>query len=78
MDETHIKVGGQWKHLCRAVDREGNTVASCSPASATRQQRSAQIIIAGIETMHMNHKEQLDCPEGKALSAANQFYSLAA
>jgi putative transposase len=26
MDETHIKVGGQWKYLCRAVDREGNTV----------------------------------------------------
>jgi transposase-like protein len=26
MDETYIKVGGQWKHLYRAVDKEGNTV----------------------------------------------------
>jgi putative transposase len=26
MDETYIKVKGQWKFLYRAVDREGNTV----------------------------------------------------
>jgi putative transposase len=26
MDETYIKVGGEWKYLCRAVDRDGNTV----------------------------------------------------
>ena len=38
---------------------------------------SARIIIAGIETMHMIRKEQMDCPEGKTMSAANQFYSLA-
>jgi putative transposase len=23
MDETYIKVKGQWKYMCRAVDREG-------------------------------------------------------
>lgn len=23
MDETYIKVNGQWKRLCRAVDKEG-------------------------------------------------------
>lgn len=39
---------------------------------------SARIIIAGIETMHMIRKGQLGCPEGKTMSAANQFYSLAA
>jgi hypothetical protein len=39
---------------------------------------SARIIIAGIETMHMIRKWQMDCPEGKTMSAANQFYSLAA
>ena len=27
MDETYIKVKGQWKYLYRAVDRDGNTVA---------------------------------------------------
>ena len=26
MDETHIKVSGQWKYICRAVDRAGDTV----------------------------------------------------
>ena len=26
MDETYIKVAGQWKHLYRAVDRDGDTV----------------------------------------------------
>jgi len=38
---------------------------------------SARIIIAGIETMHMIRKGQMDCPEGSAMSAAQQFYSLA-
>lgn len=26
MDETYIKIGGQWMYLCRAVDRDGNTL----------------------------------------------------
>ena len=28
MDETYIKVGGQWKYLYRAVDRAGDTMKS--------------------------------------------------
>ena len=34
MDETYIKVGGQWQYLYRAVDRAGATIdflASCPP-----------------------------------------------
>ncbi|TSJ88649.1 IS6 family transposase [Chitinimonas sp. BJB300] len=34
-------------------------------------------IIAGIETLHMICKGQLDCPKGTPLSSAQQFYSLA-
>jgi len=26
MDETYIKVPGQWKYLSRAVDKDGNTL----------------------------------------------------
>jgi putative transposase len=26
MDETYVKVKGQWRYLYRAVDKEGNTV----------------------------------------------------
>ena len=25
MDETYVKVGGQWKYLYRAVDKDGDT-----------------------------------------------------
>jgi len=39
--------------------------------------RCASIIIAGIETMHMIKKGQLDCTKTQASSAADQFYSLA-
>jgi len=38
---------------------------------------SARIIIAEIETMHMIRKGQMDCPEGKTMSTAQQFYNLA-
>jgi hypothetical protein len=37
----------------------------------------ARRLIAGIETMPMVKKGQLDGPKGEALSAADQFYSLA-
>ncbi len=26
MDETYIKIKGQWKYLYRAVDKEGQTI----------------------------------------------------
>lgn len=150
MDETYIKVGGEWKYLYRAVDREGDTVdflltAKRDMAAARRfleravnlhdlpekitidksgantaaiesvkadacvniqlrqckylnnivEQdhraikritrpmldfktfRCARITIAGIETMHMIRKGQLDCPVGQAMSPADQFYTLA-
>ena len=150
MDETYIKISGEWKYLYRTVDRNGDTVdfllrARRDQAAARafleraidlhgvpekitidksgantaaiqsiqadsgvdiemRQSKylnnlveqdhraikrivrpmlgfknfgCARKLIAGIETMHMIRKGQLDCPEGQAMSAADQFYSLA-
>ena len=150
VDETYIKVAGQWKYLYRAVDRLGQTVdflltahrdiaaarrfferaidqhdvpekitidksgantaavqglINDSGASIELRQskylnnlveqdhraikrrvrpmlgfksfRSAAKIIAGIETMHMIKKGQLERPEGQVSSAPQQFYSLA-
>lgn len=151
MDETYIKVAGQWKYLYRAVDKVGDTVdflltAKRDLAAArrfleraidlhdvpekitidksgantvaiesvkrdacvdlvmrqskyvnnmieqdhraikriTRPMRgfksfwSARNIIAGIETMLMIRKGQMHRPAGSNVSAAHQFYSLAA
>ena len=39
---------------------------------------SARILIGGIETMHMIRKGQMHRPAGSTVSAADQFYSLAA
>ena len=150
MDETYIKVAGQWKYLYRALDRAGDTVyfllttkrdeaaaksflerainlhgvpekitidKSGAKAAAIenvkadacvdilmRQNKylnniveqdhrgvkrvtqpmfrfksfwSARTLIAGIETMHMIKKGQMDCHKGSTISAAQQFYSLA-
>ena len=36
--------------------------------------RCARAVIAGIETMHMIKKGQLQCPDGQASSAADKSY----
>ena len=150
MDETYVKVGGQWKYLYRAVDKVGDTIdfllrAKRDHAAArafferaidlhgvpekiaidksgsntaaivsiqsdsglpieVRQSkylnniveqdhraikrivrpilgfktfRCARILIAGIETMHMIRKGQLERLKEQGSSAADQFYSLA-
>jgi len=150
MDETYIKVRGQWKYLYRAVDHDGQTIdfllraqrdyaaARClferaierhsvpktitidksgantaaieglhadsgadiglsqskyinnlveqdhraikrivRPMLGFKSFHCARAILAGIETMHMIKKGQLDRPKARASSAAHQFYSLA-
>ena len=37
VDETYIKIKGQWKYLYRAVDREGQTIDFLLTAIATRR-----------------------------------------
>jgi transposase-like protein len=41
MDETYVKVKGQWKYLYRAVDRQGNTVDFLCAPIVTRPLRAA-------------------------------------
>jgi putative transposase len=150
MDETYVRIHGEWKYLYRAVDKEGHTVdflltAKRDLAAARRflehaigqhglpdkitidksgantaavqsiqadtgapielrqvkylnniveqdhraikriirpmlgfqSFHCARILLAGIETMHMIRKGQLDGPDGQVASAADQFYSLA-
>ena len=147
MDETYIKVKGQWKYRYRAVDKDGQTIDFLLTArrdekaalrffkKAVRQHglpdkviidksganealkeetgqeieirqikylnnlveqdhravkrivrpmmgfqtfRSARITLQGIELMHMIKKGQMVAGESQGLSAAGQFYSLAA
>jgi putative transposase len=42
MDETYLKVAGQWKYLYRAVDKNGATVVSA--ACQTRSCRGTRIL----------------------------------
>lgn len=151
MDETYIKIKGQWKYLYRAVDKEGQTIdflltarrdkkaalrffkkavrqhglpekvtidksgANTAALEALIEETGAEIEIrqvkylnnvveqdhraikrivrpmlgfksfvsarctlAGIELMHMIKKGQMIIVDGQGLSAAQQFYSLAA
>jgi transposase-like protein len=47
------------------------------PMLGFKQFHCAAKLMAGIETMHMIKKGQLDCPKGQVASAADQFYCLA-
>ena len=151
MDETYIKIKGQWKYLYRAVDKAGQTIdflltarrdkkaalrffkkavgqhglplkvtidksgANTAALEALKEEtgqaieirqikylnnlveqdhraikrivrpmlgfntfNSARCTLRGIELMHMIKKGQMIADGGKKLSAAGQFYSLAA
>jgi len=68
----------QNKYINNAVEQDHRAAKRFTrPILRLKSFWSAQIIIAGIETMHVIRKGQMGCPEGKTMSAANQFYSLA-
>ena len=69
----------QSKYLNNMVEQDHRAVKRITrPMMGFKSFWSAKIIIAGIETMHMIKKGQLHCPGGQPVSAANQFYRLAA
>ena len=68
----------QNKYLNNIVEHDHREIKRIvRPMLGFKDFRCASILIAGIEIMHMIKKGQLDCPEGHASSAADQFYSLA-
>ncbi len=68
----------QCKHLNNIVSQDHWAIKRITRAIfGFKSFWSARIIIAGIETMHMTRKGQMDSPAGQPMSAAQQFYSLA-
>lgn len=68
----------QNKYLNNIVEQDHRAIKRITrPMLGFKSFWSAQIIIAGIETMHMIRKGQMDCLAGRTMSAAQQFYSLA-
>jgi putative transposase len=53
LDETHVKVGGKWHYLYRAIDRDGNLVDS--KLSEKRDMASAKIFFTGAKGV-VGHK----------------------
>ena len=68
----------QSKYLNNIVEQDHRAIKRVArPMLGFKTFHCARIIIAGIETMHMIRKGQLDDIKDQTSSAANQFYSLA-
>ena len=68
----------QSKYLNNIVEQDHRAIKRIvRPMLGFKTFRCARAVIAGIETMHMIKKGQLQCPVGQASSAADKFYSLA-
>jgi putative transposase len=69
----------QVKYLNNVVEQDHRAIKRIiRPMLGFQTFRCARILLAGIETVHMIKKGQLDCSDGQGASAAEQFYSLAA
>ena len=68
----------QSKYLNNIVEQDHGAIKRIvRPMMGFKACRCARIILAGIETIHIVKKGQLDSPKVEAMSAAPQFYSLA-
>jgi putative transposase len=67
----------QCKYLDNIVEQDHRAIKRVvRPMLGFKSIRYAKILLAGIETMPMIRKGQLDSTKGQVASAANQFYSL--
>jgi transposase-like protein len=73
MDETYIKVKGQWVYWYRAVSKEGKTIDFM--LSKNRDEPAARAL-SGIELHHMLRKKQHTQSDNQTIF--EQFYGLAA
>ena len=68
----------QSKYLNNLVEQDHRAIKRIvRPMLGFKSFRCARALIAGIETMHMFKKGQLDLLKDRASSAADEFYSLA-
>jgi transposase-like protein len=68
----------QSKYLNNIVEQDHRAIKRVvRPMMGFKSFWCAANILAGIETMHMIGKGQLDCADGQPMSAADRFYSLA-
>jgi len=68
----------QSKYLNNLIEQDHRAIKRRTrPMLGFKTFHCATKLIAGIETMHMIKKGQLNCPDGQVASAADQFYSLA-
>jgi transposase-like protein len=66
------------KYLNNVVEQDHRAIKRIvRPMMGFKSFWSAASILAGIETMHMIRKGQLDSADGQPTSAADRFYSLA-
>ena len=73
MDETYIKVSGQWKYLYRAVDRDGETVDFL--LTAKRDLAAARRFLERAITLH-DMPEKITIDKSGANTAVWRFVSL--
>lgn len=79
MDETYIKVKGQWKYLNNLVEQDHRNIKRrIRPMLGFKSFRWAQALLPGIELIHMIRKGQYQHPDSEGLSPAEQFYLLTA
>lgn len=68
----------QSKYLNNIVEQDHRAVKRwVKPMMGFKTFHAARRLIAGMETMHMIHKGQMNCRKGSTTSAEQQFYSLA-
>jgi transposase-like protein len=68
----------QSKYLNNVVEQDHRAIKRrVRPMMGFKSFWAARRILAGVETMHMIRKGQMNCPKGSTTSVAQQFYSLA-